>query len=201
MSDEGEVFHFKLVFLGDANVGKTSLAVRFAKNEYRINQEPSIGANFMTQAVHIGVDIVKLEMWDTAGQERYKSMAPMYYRGASSVVVVYDVTSQASFESAKSTIDEVKGVVPVIALAGNKADLTNGKVVDPSAVQELMQESGVLFFETSALNGLNVRTIFTTIAERLRKQFIEEASEGRGAFQVTGQSVAEDNGAQAWCCV
>ncbi|CAE8607299.1 unnamed protein product, partial [Polarella glacialis] len=84
-----KVWHFKLVLLGDASVGKSCLVVRFAKGEFFEYQEPTIGAAFMTQTVSLSTEVVKFEIWDTAGQERYKSLAPMYYRGAAAAVVVY----------------------------------------------------------------------------------------------------------------
>lgn len=66
--------HFKLVLLGDASVGKSCLVVRFAKGEFYENQEPTIGAAFMTQTVQLNnTTSVKFEIWDTAGQERYRS--------------------------------------------------------------------------------------------------------------------------------
>merc|ERR1719456_1350116 len=79
-----ETFKFKLALLGDASVGKSCLAVRFVRGDFFEYQEPTIGAAFMTQTLplHDKHAIVKFEIWDTAGQERYKSLAPMYYRGA-----------------------------------------------------------------------------------------------------------------------
>lgn len=61
-------------------------------------QEPTIGAAFLTQAVVLEDSTVKFEIWDTAGQERYRSLAPMYYRGASAAIVVYDITNAESFK-------------------------------------------------------------------------------------------------------
>merc|ERR1712226_967651 len=120
------VFHFKLVMLGDASVGKSCLVVRFAKGEFYEYQEPTIGAAFMTQTVSLNDCVVKFEIWDTAGQERYKSLAPMYYRGAAAAVIVYDITSSDSFEKAKNWVRELQrqgNPEMIVALAGNKADL------------------------------------------------------------------------------
>ena len=67
---------------------------------------------------------VKLEMWDTAGQERYRSLAPMYYRGAAVGLVVYDITNEDSFAAAKTWVAEIRqGTKAIVALAGNKSDL------------------------------------------------------------------------------
>lgn len=102
--------HYKLVLLGDASVGKSCLVVRFCRGEFYEYQEPTIGAAFMTQTVNLKDVNIKFEIWDTAGQERYRSLAPMYYRGAAAAVVVYDITSADSFAGAKRWITELKSM-------------------------------------------------------------------------------------------
>jgi len=87
-----KTLNYKLVLLGDAAVGKSSSVERFVKNEFFEFQQPTIGAAFLTQTVALDDYIVKFEIWDTAGQERYRSLAPMYYRGAAAALVVYDIT-------------------------------------------------------------------------------------------------------------
>ncbi|ETW21050.1 hypothetical protein, variant [Plasmodium falciparum Santa Lucia] len=134
-----KVFNSKLVLLGDTSVGKSCIVVRFAKNEFYEYQESTIGAAFMTQLIDIGECTIKFEIWDTAGQERYRSLAPMYYRGASAAVIVYDITNKKSFEGAKGWIHELKSVHSndiIIALAGNKNDLEEHRAVDREVIQK-----------------------------------------------------------------
>lgn len=86
----------------------------------------SFVAAFLTQTVALEDATVKFEIWDTAGQERYRSLAPMYYRGAAAAIVVYDITDPDSFAGAKSWVKELQrrgDPNVIIALAGNKADL------------------------------------------------------------------------------
>lgn len=131
------VCHFKLVLLGDTAVGKSCLVVRFVRDEFFEFQEPTIGAAFLTQSVTLDNTIVKFEIWDTAGQERYRSLAPMYYRGAAAAIVVYDITNKESFNGAKSWVKELQrrgDPNVVIALAGNKSDLPNKRKVDYEVV-------------------------------------------------------------------
>merc|ERR1712023_221338 len=106
-SGASKVGQFKLVLLGDSAVGKSSLVLRFVRGQFFEYQESTIGAAFMTQTLALDDTTVKFEIWDTAGQERYHSLAPMYYRGAQAAVVVYDVTSQDSFERAQRWISEL----------------------------------------------------------------------------------------------
>ena len=135
-------------------------------------QEPTIGAAFLTQHVALDDATVKFEIWDTAGQERYRSLAPMYYRGAAAAIVVYDITDIDSFEGAKSWVKELQrrgDPNVVIALAGNKADLESRRKVDSDMAQAYAEENGILHFVTSAKEGTNVKPLFVEIAKALPK--------------------------------
>lgn len=96
------------MLLGDSAVGKSSLVLRFVKKQFFEYQESTIGAAFLTQSVQLNDCVVKFEIWDTAGQERYHSLAPMYYRGAATAIVVYDITNRQSFTRAKSWVKELQ---------------------------------------------------------------------------------------------
>ncbi|KAI5300018.1 hypothetical protein KEM56_002808 [Ascosphaera pollenicola] len=118
----------KLVLLGEAAVGKSSLVLRFVNNDFQENKEPTIGAAFLTQKCSLPTRTIKFEIWDTAGQERFASLAPMYYRNAQAALVVYDITKPSSLTKAKHWVAELQRQASpgiVIALVGNKLDLTN----------------------------------------------------------------------------
>lgn len=109
---------------------------------------------------------------DTAGQERYRSLAPMYYRGASAAVIVYDITNPDSFTGAKSWVKELQrrgDPNVVIALAGNKADLESRRKVEFEEANAYAEENGILHLETSAKNANNVKALFVEIAKKLPK--------------------------------
>merc|ERR1712232_1231173 len=164
---------------GDASVGKSCLVVRFAKGEFYEYQEPTIGAAFMTQTVGLGHEVVKFEIWDTAGQERYKSLAPMYYRGAAAAVVVYDITSKESFDAAKSWVVELQSTDTLIALAGNKFDLDASRVIDSAEARKYADSMNILYMETSAKSGENVNELFNEIAVRLPKKSKEDGDKAK----------------------
>ncbi|PLW38743.1 hypothetical protein PCANC_19302 [Puccinia coronata f. sp. avenae] len=179
-------YQFKLVLLGESAVGKSSLVLRFVQNDFQEYRESTIGAAFLTQTVKVNDQTtIKFEIWDTAGQERYKSLAPMYYRNANCAVVVYDITSSASLEKAKTWIRELQKQADaqiVIALAGNKADLEERRQVPTEEAQRFAEEENLLFFETSAKNSTNVSDIFTAIAKKLPL----ESAASRGPRGVAG---------------
>mmetsp|Transcript_30967 Transcript_30967/g.74789 ORF Transcript_30967/g.74789 Transcript_30967/m.74789 type:complete len:158 (-) Transcript_30967:577-1050(-) len=129
-------------------------------------------AAFLTQTVQLDDSTVKFEIWDTAGQERYRSLAPMYYRGASAAIVVYDITNPDSFAGAKSWVKELQrrgDPNVVIALAGNKADLESRRKVEFEEANAYAEENGILHLETSAKNANNVQPLFVDIAKKLPK--------------------------------
>ena len=167
-----KVCHFKLVLLGDSAVGKSCLVVRFVRDEFFEFQEPTIGAAFLTQTVSLENATVKFEIWDTAGQERYRSLAPMYYRGAAAAIVVFDITKKDSYNGAKSWVKELQrrgDPNVVIALAGNKADMEAKRKVQTEEAQQYAKDSEIIYMETSAKTALNVRNLFIKIAEKLPK--------------------------------
>jgi Ras-related protein Rab-5C len=133
---------------------------------------------------------------DTAGQERYRSLAPMYYRGASAAVVVYDITNPDSFAGAKSWVKELQrrgDPNVVIALAGNKADLESRRKVEFEEANAYAMENGILHLETSAKNANNVTSLFVEIAKKLPKT---PPQPEREAFPIMAQQGPE----QRNCC-
>jgi len=153
----------KLVLLGEASVGKSSIVMRFVNNEFHDNKDPTIGAAFLTQKCRFEDRVLRYEIWDTAGQERFHSLAPMYYRNAQAAVVVYDITKASSLDKAKSWVKELQRQANpniVIALAGNKLDLvkpasSSGDDSEPSTPPATPHESEDEADDATATPGEN----------------------------------------------
>ncbi|XP_073329743.1 ras-related protein Rab-33B isoform X2 [Pagrus major] len=165
---------FKLIVIGDSNVGKTCLTYRFCGGTFLKNPEATIGVDFRERTLDLDGEIIKI--WDTAGQERFrKSMVEHYYRSVHAVIFVYDVTSLSSFESIPEWIEECRrhSVGPMVPriMVGNKCDLRDRREVPTSTAQRLADSYNFPLFETSAKDPAerdNVDAIFLTLAYRLK---------------------------------
>ncbi|KAJ3207462.1 Ras- protein Rab-5C [Dinochytrium kinnereticum] len=174
----------KLVLLGEAAVGKSSLVLRFVNNEFQENKEPTIGAAFLTQKCRLEDKVIKFEIWDTAGQERFHSLAPMYYRNAQAAIVAYDITKTASLDKAKSWVKELQRQANpniIIALVGNKLDLAANRAIPTDEAQAYATEEGLLFAEASAKSGEYVMEVFTEIAKKIPLEHLLASRSRAGA--------------------
>ncbi|KAJ8252816.1 hypothetical protein GJAV_G00205930 [Gymnothorax javanicus] len=128
----GGLIRVKMVLLGSSGVGKSSLALRFNKDEFKPSS-PTVGCAYLTQVVYLPSATIRFEIWDTAGQEKFHSVTPLYYRGAHAALVVYDISSKESFVRAQLWLKELeKQYIPgetVVGLVGNKADLSSSRQV------------------------------------------------------------------------
>ncbi|CAH1268158.1 RAB33B [Branchiostoma lanceolatum] len=176
---------FKIIVIGDSNVGKTCLTFRFCGGKFPDKTEATIGVDFRERTLEIDSETIKLQLWDTAGQERFrKSMVQHYYRNVHAVVFVYDMTKLASFENMPAWIDEcdrhsLSADVPRI-LVGNKCDEKDKIQVSTNLAQKFADMHCMPLFETSAKDDSeadNVEAIFMTLAHKLKahKQMMNKA--------------------------
>eukprot|EP00088_Acartia_fossae_P071233 TRINITY_DN9741_c0_g1_i1.p1 TRINITY_DN9741_c0_g1~~TRINITY_DN9741_c0_g1_i1.p1 ORF type:complete len:246 (+),score=34.12 TRINITY_DN9741_c0_g1_i1:34-771(+) len=168
---------YKIIILGESGVGKTCLSFRFCAGRFPHSTEATIGLDFREKIVELEGSRIKLQLWDTAGQERFrKSVTPHYYRGASAVVLVYDVTNPGSLLALDHWIDELHhhGLGPKIPriLVGNKCDHAESEVkVKTEDAQRWADDRGMPLFETSAKDDSqcdHVEAIFLTVAHKLK---------------------------------
>ncbi|CAG8589316.1 13474_t:CDS:2 [Ambispora gerdemannii] len=172
----------KVVILGSQGVGKTSLVVRYTQKTFSPNASSTIGASFNAKKLVVDNCKVRLQIWDTAGQERFRSMAPMYYRGANAAILVYDITSEQSFLDMNSWIEELRKNMTedlIIHVVGNKVDLAPSQRVIPLkrtqdyVARVLGDNCGV--HEVSAKDDKGIEELFLQITRHLveRKNELE----------------------------
>lgn len=174
----------KLVMLGSTTAGKSSIVTRLTKETFNPDAASTVGAAFVSKSLPENDPKVKLQIWDTGGSERYRAMAPMYFRDADAAIIVFDVTSDKSFEEVQRWLSDLKEGGPphvIIAMAGNKCDLVNQRVVSQSVAEEFARENSIsIFKQTSALTGENVQALFQEIAERIAASGIKSTIREEG---------------------
>ena len=161
------VTRHKIIFVGDAGVGKTTIIGRIMDNPFNEVYEPSIGVDFMSKNIKFRGQNVKLQMWDTAGQEKYKGLIPSYVRNSSIVFVVYDISLKSSFDNIPKWINFIKTIEnTTLVLCGNKIDISDRQVSKEEG-EALAQKEGISFFEVSAKTDENIKNMFYNVVSEL----------------------------------
>ena len=190
-------FSFKIIVIGDAAVGKSSLTIRGTKNHFYDVYSPTIGFEFLCFNIRIKDKIVKLQIWDTCGQEAYRSLISSFYRNSSLAIIVYSIDNEQSFYNLESWVDEIKSQTHPdlkIFLIGNKADLEDQRVVQKSTAEELAKEHNFhLFLETSAKSGQNAQLVFVKAAEILLENYKNYTDFGRNSNISDNPSISISN--------
>ena len=203
MENSMNVTRHKIIFVGDAGVGKTTIIGRIMDNPYNENYEPSIGVDFMSKNLKYKGQNVKLQIWDTAGQEKYKGLIPSYVRNSSIVFVVYDVSVKTSFDNIPKWINFIKTIEnTTLVLCGNKIDLSNREVKKEEG-EALAQKEGISFFEVSAKTDENIKNMFYNVVVELptfsennanKENLIKELMQENGVENVAGGIKADAPG-------
>jgi small GTP-binding protein len=169
MQIDSAAFHGRVVVIGDASVGKTSILNRLVDQTFEDRERPTIGANYQLWIDQIDDLRVELQIWDTAGQEKFRALGPIYFRNAIGALVVYDVTNRDSFEDLEewiSAFSEAAEPGALISLIGNKTDCAPHAVF-PDEAKQWAGAQGIELFQTSAKTGEGVREMFSSYVRSL----------------------------------
>jgi len=168
----------KLSLIGDANVGKSTMLVRYTSNTFSETPVTLIGDDFKEERLFINEKSMTLQIWDTAGQERFRAMTSSYYRGAHGILIVFSLTDRTSFDVIREKwmvqIQRYTMSTVCKVLVGNKADLTEQRVVTAEEAQALADELGVPYLETSAKTGQNITAAFRLVPERIADHVFQQ---------------------------
>jgi len=195
--------NLSVIVLGDSQVGKTSLILRYTDDKFTGNFVSTLGVDFKLKKLNITGVPIKLQIWDTSGQERFRTITKGYYGKAMGVVLVYDCTDLKSFHEIKNWITQIenharKDVVKVLIAA--KYDKEDIKVT-PEMGQSLADDYGIKFFVTSAKTGHNVNEVFSYVAEEIVKQKLDldETQAEKNAFTIKEKDVTEKTNKKSCC--
>ena len=194
-SDQDYEFIFKVLLLGNSNVGKSSLFLRFVDDIWNDTFVPTIGVDFKIKTFEIDSKKIKMQIWDTAGQERFKNIIASYYRGAHGILLLYDVTDKESFKNLSNWLIEIeknasKNILRI--LIGNKSDLEDKRVITYAQGKEFADTYGLKFIETSAKKNLNVSEAFETLGRELMNAGAEKKIEKQKENKKISVAKAQD---------
>lgn len=214
----GKTQHFdllvKVLMLGNSNVGKTWLLIRYSQEIEPSSSIATIGIDFKVKFMSIEGSKIKLQIWDTAGAERFQSLTSSVYRGAHGVVLIYDVADRRTFTSIEQWIAQIHRHADTdvnIVLVGNKCDVgADEREVSEEEGQRLADHFAVPFFEASAKKNVNVEAVFTRLAaevkHRLAREAIESPTKKKAAGAASFKATAADadrgagGGRSGGCC-
>jgi Ras-related protein Rab-2A len=162
---------FKMILVGDSSVGKSCLLYQYLNGQFNDNSDPTIGIEFGNKDVAVGKRNVRLQIWDSAGQENYKSITRSYYRGVICAFLVFDITSEKSFENAIGNwYDEASQYghkKMYFVLVGNKTDLETERKVSREEALSFCEQHSILYRETSAKNYPTTKSMFENVVKSI----------------------------------
>jgi small GTP-binding protein len=185
----------RVITLGDSGVGKTSLVHRMKTGEFLSDTAPTIGAGVTAVDVEVNHVAYPLQIWDTAGQEMYRSIIPIYFRGAVFAILVFSMVDLRSFEGLNSWLEEITANADPdigIVLVGSKFDCEDRTVASDTA-QKYADNHKIPLFFTSSLTGQNVTALVEYVA-------LAQAEKKLSADKRKGIDVAEQNKKKRVCC-
>ena len=160
---------YKLILLGESNVGKTCIISVFKNGEFFYNLESSSGASYLNKKITLpDNNTINLDIWDTSGQKKYRALTKIFYKDAKGVILVYDSTNEESFEELKEFwYQEVKDLNLALAVVANKSDLDEKEVKDEDG-EKFAESIGALFASVSAKDDTGITTLFERMAQNIQ---------------------------------
>ena len=154
---------FKVLLLGDSDVGKSSLILRYTDDTFNSKLINSIGVDFKMKKQEIDGKVIKVQIWDTAGHERFRSITYSYYRGANAIIIVFDLSDKKSFINITEWLKQIGKHAKenvFMFLVGNKSDLVDERKVTYEEAKQYADEHELPYIETSAKEGININELF-----------------------------------------
>ena len=172
MVDEDDIMTFKILLLGNQEVGKTSFIIRFTEDKFNESLLSTIGVDIKNKEIKRKDKNILLKIFDTAGEERFKSISKNYFASADGVLLLYDISNENSFKSIKEWVENIKENVNLseigLIIVGNKCDIPEEeKVVNNLMIKDLEKSLNVKIIEASAKSNINVTESFMLIVDKI----------------------------------
>ena len=198
----------KLLTLGETEVGKTSIVLRYSDDKFHESKIATIGIDFKIKMIKKGNEKIKVSIYDTAGQERFKNIVKHYYKGANGVLLIFDITKRDTFEKLDYWLTDLQENSDnldylFIYLIGNKMDLEAERKVSTEEANKFAQENNLSYIEVSAKTGFNIKKLFDeTIKRTLEKIITFEKKEMNlnDSIRLSFLEQEEKTSKNKWCC-
>ncbi len=161
---------YKILIIGESNVGKTSIILRYTEGEFKTSGISTCGVDLKHKYVQLNNTKIRLDIWDTAGQERFRGLAKNYFRGANGFILVYDISDKKTFDKLKGWMNDAKEKIEKeyrMIVVGNKKDCVDERQVEFDELEEFGKKNNVLFMEVSAKTGEGIDKMFMSMVEEL----------------------------------
>lgn len=194
----------KIVLLGEAGVGKTSIVSRFIKNHYSDITESTIGGSYYTKCIDLNGTQMILNIWDTAGQERYRSLTSFFNRGAAGCLCVFDVTDRKSFLKLSTWIklfrESNESQKYVIVIVGNKFDISENKwQITRKEVEQFAINNNCEYKFTSCYSGDNINDAFYLLANNINNLGINNSGINKNTIFIKNDDISYISKNGCWC--
>ena len=172
-----EKYIIKVLTLGDATVGKSSIVIRYSDNKFSETLLSTIGVDSKRKIVKINGEKVRVSIWDTAGQEKFQNIVKQYYKGANGVLLIYDITCKKSFDRVYFWYNDLKNNVNIeeilVCLVGNKIDLESNREVKKEVAEKYAKDKNMMYFEVSAKSGDGIKKLFNDVTNCIMDKILK----------------------------
>ncbi len=192
---------YKIILLGDSEVGKSSFFKRYFNEEFDENFLLTVGVNDNSKYMKINQCDIKLQIWDTAGQERFRSLPRKYYQHADGIILIYDITNKKSFENVSKWLKDISENTDqklIIYIVGNKIDLINKRVVSFDEAKETFNGSfdKINFFEISCKLDINISETILSLAQDIYRSYKIQDKTNTFSFSINDKNHKSNS-----CCI
>lgn len=179
MPKQANDYCIKIITIGNANSGKTSLIETFCRNKYFKTYEPTIGVEFQSMIFKDSGINYKLMFWDTAGQETFAPIIKSYYKNIAGIFYVVDLSDRRSIQKFDYWLDEYnknKTCDVKMLVVGNKID--KNRVVSKEEINNLIRKRRLDYIEVSVKTGENVKLSLNMLLKNILTNFDKETHPG-----------------------
>jgi len=188
-----ERFEFKIILIGEAGVGKTSIMNKFISNEFKNSYQPTLGVEFKCKEFYIDNSIcAKLKIWDTCGQEKFRAITRQYFKNSNGVFLVVDLTNKDTIQKSNIWLKDITDNISedcIIFMIGNKMDVKTRDMSISEEAEQFANDKKLDYYEVSAKTGAGLINTFEKLIKKLVNNIREERKRNEGNIKVMNRNL------------